>query len=229
MLRLARLDLMEAIELRPDMARAWQGLEEVLRAEGAREAAERAALRALMEDPFLDQGPRLYGRLFQASLQAGEDATARRWCETGHRRYPGDPELALCGLLLEISVDSLLPDPTAARAVVDSALALAAPADTARLKDYTALQLAKVFARTGLPDSALAYIHRARSDTFRSALAYEEAHARLLLGQPDSALVLLRAVLRTDPDRAREWPRDPWLRDLWSDPQFLQLIETARD
>ncbi|NIP83099.1 MAG: hypothetical protein GWM90_29270, partial [Gemmatimonadetes bacterium] len=227
MLRLARQDLSEAVEARPGMARAWGALGAVLRLEGARASAERAARRALLENPYADGAAETHYLLFRAALATGRRRSAGEWCDDGRARFPADPSLALCPLLLMAAADSIPPDPAAARVLAERAVAAVPPSDTARLRARADLQLAKVFARAGRPDSAEACIRRAHGPRFRRWLAYDEAHARLLLDQPDSALVLLGIAADEAPDRAREWPRDDWLRDLWRDPRFLRLVESA--
>jgi TolB-like protein/tetratricopeptide (TPR) repeat protein len=229
MLRLARQDLTEAVEERPILARGWSLLGEVLRREGALRTARRAEERALLEDPYIDEAPDIYYRLFRSDLEAQDYRRAGRWCELGSRRFPADPDLALCRILIMVSVDSVPPDPAAAHAIAREVVDAAAPTDSARLRAYADLQLAKVFARAGRPDSAEAYIRRAHGETLRPWLAYDEAHARLLLGQPDSALDLLAVARRWAPLRAERWPRDAWLRPLWDDPRFRSLVETATD
>ncbi|NIU76409.1 MAG: hypothetical protein GWN71_23465, partial [Gammaproteobacteria bacterium] len=229
MLRLARDDLTRAVEAHPHLARAWWNLSEVLRLRGEFDASLRAAERALAEDAFLEDARQVYRQLFYTAFEQEQNERAARWCAEGRRRFPHTADLILCRLLILATVDTIPPDPGAVAAVADTVVRNVAPADSGAWRAYVDMQLAKTFARAGQADSAEAYIGRAHGGAFQAWLGYDEAHTRLLLGQRDSALVLLAGYLEIQPGRAEYWPRDWWLRDLWTDPRFRELLGTTAD
>jgi hypothetical protein len=85
------------------------------------------------------------------------------------------------------------------------------------------MQVAKVLARAGMRDSARAVITLARGASTPDWLSYDEAHARLLLGERDHALHLLGISLRSSPDTAY-LARDWWFDGLHDDPRFKALV-----
>jgi TolB-like protein/tetratricopeptide (TPR) repeat protein len=224
LLRLASEDLSRAVEERPSLARAWWHLSEVHRLQGDFPASMEAAERALREDAFLEEAADVYRQLFHTAFEQEEHDRAARWCAEGRRRFPHRGDMILCRLLILATVDSIPPDPGAVAAVADTLVGSVSPPDSGAWRSYATMQLAKVQARAGLADSAEAAIRRAHGDGFQDWLAYDEAHVRLLLGQSDSALALLRSVLEQQPDRAEYWVRDWWLRELWLDPRFREMV-----
>lgn len=229
MLRRAEEDLAAAVEARPGLARAWWELSEVLRRRGDFDRSLEAAERALREDAFLEEAHRVYRQLFYTAFEQEQHARAAHWCAEGHRRFPGRPDLILCRVLVLATVDTIPPDPAAVAATADTLVRAVSPADSAAWRSYATMQQAKVYARAGMVDSAEALIRRAHGGNTQTWLRYDEAHARLLLDQRDSALALLRADLATQPDRGEYWVRDWWLRDLWTDPRFLEMVEPLDD
>lgn len=121
------------------------------------------------------------------------------------------------------------PDAARARGLADTLVIMSAEQDRAAYRAYADMQLAKVYARAGEPDSARVLIRRAHGDGFQLWLAYDEAHARLLLGEPNRALDLLSQYAERNPQRLSYWPRDWWLRDLWNHPGFERLVSGAEN
>ena len=83
--------------------------------------------------------------------------------------------------------------------------------------------------RAGLLDSARNVLDRARADRRddpQGQLAFQEAFARLLLGERDEALDLLseyvasNPALEHDPSSAVHW----WWFDLRDDPRFMRMM-----
>ncbi len=91
-------------------------------------------------------------------------------------------------------------------------------------RTYGQLFVAKTLARAGLHDSARAVIRGARGPEPLDWLAYDEAHARLLLGERDRALDLLRRYVETSPAKAPTLATDWYFRPLQGDPAFQALI-----
>lgn len=224
MLRLAREDLTRAVDEHPHLARAWWNLSEVYRLQGEFDLSLRAAERALAEDAFLEDALQIYRQLFYTAFEQEQNDRAARWCAEGRRRFPHRGDMILCQLLILATVDTIAPEPATIAAIADTLVRSVPPGDSGAWRAYADMQLAKTYARAGRTDSAEALIHRAHGGAFQAWLGYDEAHARLLLGQRDSALTLLAGYLEMQPDRAGYWSRDWWLRDLWTDPRFLDLI-----
>lgn len=220
----AETDLRAALRDAPDLARAWWVLSELVRQRGDLVESVQLAERALREDAFLAEAQDVVYQLYQTTFEIEDHARARTWCTEGRRRFPDRPNFILCQLLFIASVDSPPLDIARARRLADTVVLIAPQSDQPAWRAYTDMQLAKVFARAGRPDSAETLIARAHGETFQAWLGYDEAHARLLLGQPGRALELLSGYLERRPDRREYWGRDWWLRDLWDDARFKQML-----
>jgi len=228
LLALARSDLEEAVRENPALARAWWNLSEVLRMEGNVADAQRFAGRALEEDAFMEDAPLVYRQLFQTAFEAEDREGASLWCREGRRRFPSEADPVLCGLLIVATMAPAGPEsPAAALAISDTLVRVVPSADSSAWRMYADMQVAKAFARRGMADSADVYIARAHGGEYQSWLGYDEAHTRILLGQPDSALTLLRGYLEDRPERREYWPTDWWLRDLWDDPRFVGMTSSS--
>jgi len=221
----AERDLRSAVGRDSTLAEAWWQLGEIERQRDRFAESVRLSERALREDAYLQDAPQIMRQLFYTSFETEDIARARHWCGEGRRRFPGWSDFVLCQLLVDASVESVPPAPARARALADTVVLLSPAADSAAWRAYATLQVAKVYARAGEPDSARAWIARTYVDgSPQPWLAYDEAHARLLLGEKARALELLRGYLKAHPDRRAYWPKDWWLRSLWSDPGFKAMV-----
>jgi 1-deoxy-D-xylulose-5-phosphate synthase len=88
------------------------------------------------------------------------------------------------------------------------------------------IRVAGALARAGLPDSADAVIRRARAAAPHDAeMDFDEAEARMLLGDREAALRLLARDAAANP-QYREYIRVyPVFRPLWTDPRFRALLQ----
>jgi hypothetical protein len=103
---------------------------------------------------------------------------------------------------------------------------LTSPQHRALFGSILKMQVAAVLARGGLKDSAKAVIRRTRSQAPSDPeqyIAYDEAHAWLLLGERDQALRALGLYLEASPQEKSYIAEDPWFRDLRGDPRFTRL------
>jgi eukaryotic-like serine/threonine-protein kinase len=224
MLQAAEADLRQAVELDGQRARAWWGLSELLLEQARFAEAKLAAERALRADAFLEDAASVVHQIYKASLQLGPEEDAIRQCDYGRRRFPKESNFIVCQLFILASFPQVEPDVERAWALADSLDALIFEHSKEPFRAFARMLVAQVAARAGLADSTHAIIHLARGDRPTPAwLAYNEAHARLLLGERDTAVDLLSRFLQVQPDTAL-LARDWWFRDLRSDPRFQALV-----
>ncbi len=89
------------------------------------------------------------------------------------------------------------------------------------------MQVAAVLARAALTDSAKRVIQRTRSqapEDPKQWIAYDEAHAWLLLGERDEALRVLGMYLEATPQDKAYIAEDSWFEALRDDPRFQELV-----
>ena len=224
----AESDLRTAIDQDPHRARARWTLAQLLRDRGEVTEARQLAEEAFARDAFLEETPRIIQMLFHTAFEQEDHVEAQEWCDRGRRRFPENRDFVICALLHHASAEGAPPDIERARALADTLAAISPPSDRELFRAYGDMQLAKTFARAGLPDSARVAIDRAHGEGFQSWLGYDEAHARLLLGETERALELLESYLEMRPGRRAYWPRDWWLRPLWDHPDFIAMISDDR-
>ncbi len=218
--------LQRAITLDPRAARAWGELASLRVAQGRFPEARQAARRALAADAFLEEAAEVTHTLYFSALQEGPEPEAVEQCNDGRARFPEESEFVVCQLFLLASFPQVEPDVDRAWALVDTLTALVAERTRPAFHAYGSVQVAKVAARAGLPDSARAILRGARGEETPQWLAYDEAHVRVLLGEHDDAIRLLRQYLHGGADPAflaRDW----WFSDLRDDPRFQALVGRA--
>jgi serine/threonine-protein kinase len=224
----AERDLRIATDSNPSLARAWQALADLYLTKGRLADGYTAARSAFEADAYLNEAPSVLVYLFFSALNLERRDEAYSWCEQGRARFVGDPRFSECRLML-------LGWFAKGR---DSVAKAWQELDDIERRDslgvltwnwaYRRMMVAMTLARTGLRDSALAVIRRAQMDpagrppTGLTVLA--EASARLLLGQRDGAVDLIRACVAAD-RRCREIAAaSPWFRALHADPKFRAAV-----
>jgi DNA-binding SARP family transcriptional activator/TolB-like protein len=234
----AREDLNEALERDPSRAKAWSTLSQLLRVQEGRLAeAEVAARRALEEDEFLEDAPLIMERLYRSSVQLARYDSAAAWCSRGRERFPNHWRFVECRLTL-LGYPGPEPANVALAWRLFRELEQMDPAEAARgagrgyWRTYRRMAVARVAARAGLADSARALCFVARAEVrgdreLEGAQAGDEAYVRLLLGERDSALVLLKRHLEVQPRLHAQIARDVKFRPLRSDPRFRRLVDEA--
>ncbi|NNC31463.1 BTAD domain-containing putative transcriptional regulator [Longimicrobium terrae] len=201
----AERDLRAATLRAPELARAWSTLSQLLRMKGALAESEQAAERALEEDAFLEEAPAILDRMFRSTMMLGDYAGAARWCGRGGREFPNDWRFLDCQLLLLREDPGVSPDPARAWALVARLEVLDPPAKARQAGNpyspiFRRLVAASVSARVGDGERARAELARARRDVGNNRelavdLKYDEAYVRLVLGERNQALRLLREYL----------------------------------
>jgi DNA-binding SARP family transcriptional activator/TolB-like protein/tetratricopeptide (TPR) repeat protein len=220
----AERELRAAVAAEPSLASAWSVLSQVLRYRGRFAESDVAARRALDEDAYLEDADAILHRLFFGALFTARYAEAGSLCRRGHERFPADWRFVECRLTLMRADTSLTPDPAAARRLL-AELGRIDPPERAKREGrafspiFRQAVAAAVVARAGQTDSARAMLARARlaagSDPeLRLSLAYDEACARLMMGQRDSARALLAWMFARRPSLRPLAARDPLFRGL---------------
>jgi DNA-binding SARP family transcriptional activator/tetratricopeptide (TPR) repeat protein len=199
--RRAEADLLRATALDGTRGRAWSMLSGLHHARGDFAAANFAARRAYRADPYLENAIETVVRLFDTSLEIGDEAGARYWCEELGRRNPNSWLPHYCAL--EQMAWNGPPDgvgPDSIQRLIDSA-ASKRGANQGRA-DFEMLA-GLVLARMGSPDAPArieAASHLGRGDNAR--LLTLEAWARLVLGDDGAAEALLAQATAIDPRTA---------------------------
>ncbi|MDB4951877.1 MAG: protein kinase, partial [Gemmatimonadetes bacterium] len=220
----AERDLTAAVAAEPGLASAWSTLSQVLRYRGRFDESDAAARRALAEDAYLDDADDVLHRLYFGALMTGDYAQAGTLCGEGRRRFRGDWRFVECRLTLLREDRGAPADPALALRLLAELDTLDPPARARREgRGYSPLfrkaVAAAILARAGRADAARELLARAERDAGRDAglrlsLAYDEAYARLLLGERDSARALLGRTLALRPELRPFAARDPLLREL---------------
>jgi tetratricopeptide (TPR) repeat protein len=228
LLPLAKADLRDALDARPELARAWNVLGQLLRGEGRYEEAAQAARNAFEADAYLDDAQAVLNDIFFAALYLERPDQARSWCRMGLQRFPSNANFAQCQL-------TLLGWFANGRRQVDTAWRLLGEIERrdslgvlSPMWGYRRMLVATVLARSGLGDSARAVIQRVKRGTpdhpGSSDVTDIEAYVRLQLGERDAAMSLLEAYLQARPSARANVARNPWYRRLHTDPRFRALV-----
>jgi len=230
-LRAAKDDLQTAVELKP-LASAYYMLSHLYYRTEDVSAALIAARRAYEEDAYLDEAADILWRLWAGSYDSELHAQARQACSEGARRFPADYRFAECQLW-GMTTEAREADLTAARRLL-ATLDTLTPSDRRTYERYQGLiLLGAIFARAGLKDSAHLMLDRSRAgrDTaFEAELVGIEAFARVLNGEQDEAIDLLKQYNAANPGHLFQrggnvhW----WWRSLQSNPRFRDLTREAR-
>jgi adenylate cyclase len=228
----AERDLRTAVASDPSLAGAWITLADLLyNAKWELVPAMDAARRAYDEDAFLLER-RHYEWLSEIALQLERYDEAVSWVSEGRKRYP--EWVSLPGIEIAILASQGGPDPDPARAwsLVGKVEELAQPEARGFYGAVARIQAAAVLARAGARDSARAVAARARRLTSAPAeqafLDYYEAYLRVVLGETEAAIPLLRSFVTTYPEYRARVARDYWFEDLAGDPRFEALGDRRR-
>jgi len=219
-------DIRNALESRPNAARAWLTLAQLTRTKGRFAEAADAAKRGFEADAFFEV-PAIVATGFTSALLAGEFEDAQRWCHTGLAHYAGDPRFTECQLtILGWTARSSEDLANAWRLIQDIERR-----DTLHILaatwGYRRLMVAAILARSGVADSArhILDVVRAAGPSKRSTLV-PEAYVQLLLGDRDGALASLSEYLQATPLARAQTAQNPWFQALHIDPRFIALTQT---
>ena len=228
----AEADLRAAVSANPGLAHAWNSLSMIYQQLGDWRQADVTLRRAIQADAYLTETARSMPVLMFASLERGDTAAARGWCETGRAQFPNDFHLWECELTL---LGWLATRPTdAARAWTlvrtierrDSLRVLAMGWGVRRL------MVAAILARAGLADSAR-HVMRATRTTASSqvleTLGLYEGFVFTELHDDAAALRALEGYVQTFP-HAREYVATTrWFAPLHGEPRFITLSGLGPD
>ncbi|HET7552531.1 MAG TPA: BTAD domain-containing putative transcriptional regulator [Gemmatimonadaceae bacterium] len=192
--------LRSAVAMDPGRASAWNLLSAALYSQADYKGAYLAAYRAYQADAYLDDAAEVLSRLFASAYEIGDDVGARRWCDEINHRFEGSWTGAYCQLGL-LAWGSSAGDPAAVRQAW--AIVTAGGRRTPLVREMGPrlyMLVAVSLARAGLRDSAEAIIRRSRvSAAGDPEILPLEASARIILGQPDSAVARLAQYVRAKP------------------------------
>ncbi|MEO7964050.1 MAG: protein kinase, partial [Gemmatimonadaceae bacterium] len=116
----AEADLNAAVAINPQQASAWNVLSHLRMAKSRTSEGKLAALKAYETDPYLTDVNRTLWRLVQASLDLGDEADARKYCDVGARRFSEDFRFTECKLWLLTLKMQTKPTPTAIWSAYDA-------------------------------------------------------------------------------------------------------------
>jgi serine/threonine-protein kinase len=217
-------DLRAALDRDSTRAKSWATLSDLLWFRGNTAQAGLAARRAQQEDAYLDEARAVLVQLFYNDLMLGEFSRAGQWCERGRWMFPKDWRFVECDLTLMRHDIDAVPRPDSAWALV-RLLDRLDPPDRAGAAGrpyhiiYRRVVAATISARAGRHGIARRELERARraaaaDSVLQLDLGYDEAYLRLVLGEPDSAIALLRAYIEARPAAREYLARDPLFRGL---------------
>ena len=218
-------DYRAAAELDRHRATAWKELGSAYRSAGLYSDALLAIQHAFEEDAFQLYRLELLRSQFDAALLDQRSDLAAEACRTGLAEAPRDMRFLDCEVQLWSRTRSDRRSAAAARARVDS---LGVRESGTLLGALRELWVADVLARAGLGDSADHVARRATANQpadWQPLLLAESAYLRILRRDADSALALLTAAVRRNPNMRRYLRTAPWFQPLRADPRFARLAE----
>jgi tetratricopeptide (TPR) repeat protein len=228
----AEKDLQSAVQIDPARAEAWYALS-IIHAQNARPVeAKIAALRAYEEDAYLRAASEVLWALYGTSYDLEQFADAVKFCREGRRRFPVDARFAECELWL-LASPALRADVAEAWSFYDRYVGLTAENRKPYARARGGLLVGGVLARAAMTDSADAVLQRHRAepavDPSRELVSIE-AIFRVMLGQHDEAVRLLKVFLTANPEHRDHWQDSAhwWWRALRDDPEFRVLIGASR-
>ncbi len=237
LLRDAEADLRGAVAISPTNASAWSTLSHLQLQKPDFTEAKLAAQRAYEEDAYLSAAPEIVWRLYTTSYDLEDFAGATHWCGVGRGRFPANPRFTECRIWL-MTAQGANADIGRAWQLADSLTQLAPAEEAAARRRELALMVAGVIARAakaggagsaGLGDSArrvLQRSHPSRAEDPEGELLGTEAFVRILLGDTDEALRLLKEYFTVNPGHRALFAKSTswWWRPLRDDPRFADLV-----
>ena len=224
--RLAEADLRAAAE-GGAVNGAWSDLSTLYRLLGRFPEAAIASDRAVAADAFLGRSQDVAQEVVANALFLGRFDQARQACASGRERFPRDPRVIDCDLMiLGWTGDRPADADRAWRLLVehereDSTGMLSAT------RGIRHMYVAAVLARAGLADSAEAVVKRTRAELERrgsaSSMDFWESHVHVLAGRPREAVARLTSFLAANPAYRGLVANTPWFKPLRGDSAFVKL------
>jgi tetratricopeptide (TPR) repeat protein len=228
-LTLAESTLTRAVAVNKNQAGAWDALSALHYRREDLHAVIGAALKAYETDAYLRSSRSILIRLFLASYNLEQFPEAMRWLKEVERRFPKDAYIPRGRLLMYWSKFAT-PDVDSAWAYLGEYVRRTPERDRPFARKWGEIHVAGALANAGLADSARHVLLRARApspafDPKRELAGYEAA-VRVMLGDHDEAVRLIKDYLTVNPDHYREFASRTgwWWRDLQLNPKFKALI-----
>jgi len=225
----ARSDLERATQADPSLASAHVTLSDLYLWAGEEMSAMLEARRGYEEDAYLENVEQILVGLFRSAYGLKEFAQARDWCDEGERRFPDSAFFAQCQIWL-MTTELLEPDVDRAWQLVAEVERLASEPRREYARRYAQVTVGGVLARAGLADSARSVLLAARADPEidpTRSLLYIEAYMRVLLGDDDEAIDLMKLYFAANPAEDHGGGEDEelfwWWEDLQHHPRFAEL------
>jgi TolB-like protein/tetratricopeptide (TPR) repeat protein len=233
----AEAQLLAATQEDPSLAAAYATLSNIYYERKDVPTALRMALSAYTADKYLSNSAAILNRLFFSSYDTEQFREARRWCDEGYLRFPGNPVFTQCSLFLMLTPDAIRDVPEAWRLLARLDSVNANRPEQARAYQNRLGRLlvgGAIGKRTNgvaspLADSARRVLLAARADRSidpgRELPGYE-AVMRVQMGDYDEAITLLKEYVASNPDHSFNvggnvhW----WWRDIRSRPEFQALL-----
>jgi tetratricopeptide (TPR) repeat protein len=230
----ARQDLEDAVQADNSLASAHNLLSLLHVQEGDFTSAMLEARRAYEEDAYLQLADDILSRLFWSAYNLEQHTQALDWCDEGRRRFPEDVRFVECQVWL-LTTNAKEPDVASAWRLASEVVNLTGEANRELARHSMGIVVGGVLALAGMPDSArnVLVAHRAGPDVDPyMQLKYYEAYMRILLGDHDDAIDLLREYFVANPEEDHGGGESGevfwWWRDLRSHPRFGEVMRGGR-
>ncbi len=224
----AKGDLEKATEVDPTLASAYATLSHLYyQTDDGTTSVVLAAERAYREDAYLTVAQQVLHRLFLGNYDLEQFSQAQRWCNTGAERFADDPRFKECQLWIQTTPIGHPNVEEAWRIWNDMVPEIPEP-DREYQSRWAKMIVGGILARAGLADSARSVLESARltpdKDPLRE-LSWLEAYMRVVLGDHDEAIRLLKQFLIANPrdDPGPEAKLYWWWRDLQGHPELNEV------
>jgi len=189
-----------------------------------------SARRAYEADAYLSVADVILWRLYSGYYDLEQPTQAQRWCDEGRRRFPDNFRFAQCRLWL-MTTDVSVADSDEAWRLLQELATLVPSGDSTYQVHEARMVVGGILALAGRPDSARSVLMAARAGRDVDPtmyLPFVEAYMRVLLGDQDEAVELLRRWVTAHPESDHgigaggdiNW----WWRDLLDHPPFRELV-----
>jgi tetratricopeptide (TPR) repeat protein len=226
----ARQDLKDAVEEDNTLASAHNSLSLLHVQEGDFTSASIEAARAYEADAYLELADDILTRLFWSAYNLEQPTQALGWCDEGRRRFPEDVRFAECQMWL-LTTGAKDPDVDAAWQLGSEVADGTPEPDREFMRHAMGIVVGGVLARAELRDSArnVLVAHRAGPDVDPTLqLKQYEAYMRVLLGDMDEAIDLLREFFVANPEEDHGGGESGeifwWWRELQNHPRFGEVM-----
>ena len=215
--------LRQAISLNLNVARAWEALGTYYLLIGRFGEGRQAIAQALQTDAFLLSEPTVLRWKILAELNLEDYKDAQQTCTRGARWYPLNLAFLNCQYMILGWSAGDLKSATRAWQLASKAENLVTPARRSDVYRTKLLMTAAILARAGYRDSAESllrtFVATRKGGVDIDGFASDEAYVRLLVGQQDEALALLKTFLHYNWAQRGYIERTPWFRPLHANPR----------